>query len=63
MNPEVAATQIENFKTDSLNTAPTLGDGIKVLDSSSWKHYVTTYPKQAAGIEVVKFQPASGAAS
>ena len=67
MNPEVAATQIENFKNGFpfLNiTAPaTPGDGIKVLDSSDVEHYVSTYPKQAASVEVVKFVPASGAAS
>jgi len=67
MNPEVAATQIENFKNGFpfLNiTAPaTPGNGIKVLDSSDVEHYVSTYPKQAASVEVVKFVPASGAAS
>jgi len=58
---------IENFKNGFpfLNiTAPaTPGNGIKVLDSSDVEHYVSTYPKQAASVEVVKFVPASGAAS
>jgi hypothetical protein len=67
MNPEIAFSQIENFKNGFpfLNiTAPaTPADGIKVLDSSDLDHYLTAYPEQAAGIEVVKFVPASGAAS
>ena len=67
MNPELAALQIENFKTGFpflAITAPAIpGDGIKVLDSNELEHYTTTYPKQAASIEVVKFVPASGAAS
>jgi hypothetical protein len=67
MNPEIAAEQINNFKNrfPFLNiTGPaTPGNGIKVLESSELDKYISTYPKQAAGIEVVKFVPASGAAS
>lgn len=67
MNPEIAKSQIENFKNGfpflTITAPATPGDGIKVLDSSELEHYLTTYPKQAASIEVVKFVPASGAAS
>lgn len=67
MNPETVAQQIENFKNGFpfLNiTAPaTPGDGIKVLSESELAHFTQTYPQKAAQIDVVKFVPASGAAS
>lgn len=67
MNPEIAAEQINNFKNGfpflNITGPATPGNGIKVLESSDLDKYISTYPKQAAGIEVVKFVPASGAAS
>lgn len=67
MNPELAATQIDHFKNGfpflHITAPATPGDGIKVLNSNELEHYVSTYPQQASLIEVVKFVPASGAAS
>ncbi|PZX54173.1 DUF4301 family protein [Algoriphagus chordae] len=67
MNPETVAQQIEHFENGFpfLNiTAPaTPGDGIKVLDDKDLKHFLTTYPAKASEVEVLKFVPASGAAS
>jgi hypothetical protein len=67
MNPELAASQIENFKSGfpylAITAPATPGNGIKVLDSNELEHFTSTYPKQAASIAVVKFVPASGAAS
>jgi hypothetical protein len=67
MDCEIASSQIENFKNGfpflNIIAPATPGDGIKVFDSAELEHYIATYPKQAASIEVVKFVPASGAAS
>lgn len=67
MHPETVAQQIQNFENGFpfLNiTAPaTPGDGIKVLTNQEIKHFTTTYPEKASRVEVLKFVPASGAAS
>lgn len=67
MSPETVAQQIENFKNGfpflKITAPATPGDGIKVLSESELAHFTQTYPQKAAQIDVVKFVPASGAAS
>ncbi|MDR7130764.1 hypothetical protein J2X69_003121 [Algoriphagus sp. 4150] len=67
MNPETVAQQIKHFENGFpfLNiTAPaTPGNGIKVLSDKELKHFLMTYPEKASQVEVLKFVPASGAAS
>jgi hypothetical protein len=67
MNPETVAQQIQHFENGFpfLNiTAPAIpGDGIKVLSEKELNHFLTTYPEKASQVEVLKFVPASGAAS
>lgn len=67
MNPETVAQQIQHFEKGFpfLNiTAPaTPGNGIKVLSDKDVRHYLMTYPEKASQKEILKFVPASGAAS
>ncbi|PZX55474.1 uncharacterized protein DUF4301 [Algoriphagus ratkowskyi] len=67
MHPETVAQQIQHFENGFpfLNiTAPaTPGDGIKVLSQEELNHFLSTYPEKASKVEVLKFVPASGAAS
>ncbi|UZD23120.1 DUF4301 family protein [Algoriphagus halophytocola] len=67
MNPDTVAQQIQHFENGFpfLNiTAPaTPGNGIKVLSDKELRHYLMTYPEKASKVEVLKFVPASGAAS
>ncbi|WP_026954333.1 DUF4301 family protein [Algoriphagus vanfongensis] len=67
MDPETVSQQIENFKSGfpflTITAPATPDNGIKVLSEEDLDHFVETYPMNAAGIEVVKFVPASGAAS
>lgn len=67
MNPETVKQQIENFKNGfpflKITGPATPQDGIRVLSESELAHFTQTYPEKAAKIEVVKFVPASGAAS
>lgn len=67
MNPDIVDQQIENFKNGfpflKITAPATPGDGIKVLTESELAHFTTTYPQKASQIDVVKFVPASGAAS
>ena len=67
MDPDTVAEQISNFKDGfpylKITGPATPQDGIQVLSDDQLKHFVETYPKKAASIEVVKFVPASGAAS
>ncbi|GAB2497149.1 DUF4301 family protein [Algoriphagus taiwanensis] len=67
MDPETVAQQIDNFKNGfpflKIHAPATPGHGIKVLGDQELKHYTETYPAQAAKKEIVKFVPASGAAS
>ncbi|MCE7054520.1 DUF4301 family protein [Algoriphagus sp. AGSA1] len=67
MNPETVAQQIQHFENGfpflDITAPATVGDGIKVLNEKDLMHYRKTYPKNASQIEVVKFVPASGAAS
>ncbi len=67
MSPETVAEQIDNFKNGfpflTITAPATPRDGIKVLLDKELRHFLTTYPEKAAQISVVKFVPASGAAS
>ncbi len=67
MDPEIVAQQIENFKNGfpflKIIAPATPGNGIRVLSEEELTHFTETYPAKAAKIEVVKFVPASGAAS
>lgn len=67
MSTETVAEQIRNFQNGFpflTITFPAIpGDGIKVLNEKDLGQYLLTYPAKAAQIEVVKFVPASGAAS
>lgn len=67
MDPETVAQQIENFKNGfpflKITAPATPGEGIRVLSDQELAHYNQTYPEKAARLDVVKFVPASGAAS
>ncbi|OOG73771.1 DUF4301 family protein [Algoriphagus sp. A40] len=67
MNPETVAQQIENFKNGfpflKITAPATPGDGIQILSDSELAQFTDSYPGKASRIDVVKFVPASGAAS
>ncbi len=67
MNPETVAGQIENFKSGfpflKITAPATPGNGIQVLDSEKLSKLQDEFPEISAEKEVVKFVPASGAAS
>lgn len=67
MDPKTAEQQLEHFRKGfpflEITAPATPDDGIKVLSEKELKHYLDTYPEKAARIDVVKFVPASGAAS
>jgi len=67
MDPETVSQQIENFKTGfpflEITGPATPNNGIRIMSDEDLDHFQETYPKKAAEIEVVKFVPASGAAS
>jgi hypothetical protein len=67
MSLEKVEEQIENFENDfpflKIKAPAAVGDGIKKLSDEELKHFVSTYEQQMAEKEIVKFVPASGAAS
>lgn len=67
MNPDTVAEQIENFKNGfpflKIHGPAIPGKGIKVLSEEELAHFQETYPAKAASKDVLKFVPASGAAS
>lgn len=67
MNPEVVQQQISHFENGfpflQIVAPATPENGIKVLSEKELSHFKNTYPEKASQIEVVKFVPASGAAS
>lgn len=67
MDPETVASQIENFKNGfpflKITAPATPGHGIRVLSEAELAQFKQTYPSKAAQLDVVKFVPASGAAS
>lgn len=64
---EEVGRQMGNFKKGfaylPVKKAATVGDGIVSADDSEAKHYADLYDSAAKDIEVVKFVPASGAAT
>ena len=60
-------TQLENFRRGfpwlNVVRAASPGDGIAVLDDAQAEAAVARYEKAAAGLGIVKFVPASGAAT
>ena len=67
MSPGPVEEEINNFKNGfpflTITAPATPVDGIKVMTEEELNHFVETYPMNAASIDVVKFVPASGAAS
>jgi hypothetical protein len=67
MNPSLVLQQIEHFKNGfpflKIIGPATPEKGIKVMSQSELDHYLDTYPKKATEKDIVKFVPASGAAS
>jgi hypothetical protein len=67
MDPETVSGQIENFKNGFPYLkilAPAIpGKGIKVLSEEELAHYQSFYRQKAEDRDIVKFVPASGAAS
>lgn len=67
MDPETVAGQIDNFKNGfpflKITGPATPKNGIKVLSEDDLTYFKNTYPSLASKIDVVKFVPASGAAS
>ncbi len=67
MNPELISQQIESFKKGfpflKITGPATPNKGIKVLSEEEIQKHLNSYPEKAAKIDVVKFVPASGAAS
>lgn len=67
MNPELVLQQIENFKNGfpflEITGPATPEHGIRIMEETDLDHFHQTYPEKASKIEVVKFVPASGAAS
>jgi hypothetical protein len=67
MSPEQAATQINNFKEGfpflPVVEAASPGNGIKKLSKVELDRYIMEYMQKASGKAIVKFIPASGAAS
>lgn len=64
---EMVNTQIENFKSGfpflKLESAAVPSDGILILDEKEVDRLVNEYDRQAKNKQIVKFVPASGAAS
>lgn len=67
MDPGTIAHQIQDFENGFPYlkiTAPAReGDGIRMMQTEDLEHFQTIYPQKAKKCEVVKFVPASGAAS
>ncbi len=67
LTPAQVETQLENFRRGfpwlNVVRAASPGDGIAVLDDAQAEAAVARYEKAAAGLGIVKFVPASGAAT
>lgn len=66
-NPEDVQRQLENFRNGfdfvDLNRAATVDDGIVQLNEEQLEELVADYPDLISDLQLVKFVPASGAAS
>ena len=64
---ETVEQQIEDFRTGfpfmSLEKAATVNDGVIRLSDEEVKHYADSYAQNSAGLNLLKFVPASGAAT
>ena len=64
---EQVNSQIERYKSSlgfvSLNASATIGNGIVKLSDSDLNSLIHYYEEQKASLAIVKFTPASGAAS
>ena len=67
LTPEQAETQLENFRRGfpflNVVRAASPGDGVLVVGAAEADAAVERYEKESAGLGVVKFVPASGAAT
>ncbi len=67
ITPDKVLSQIEAFKKGTpylrLNRPCTIGDGIILIRENELKQLISLYEKEAPGRQVVKFVPASGAAT
>ena len=67
LTPELAETQLENFRRGfpflNVVRAASPGDGVLVVGEAEADAAVERYEKESAGLGVVKFVPASGAAT
>ncbi len=67
MSTAKVSEQIQNFQEGfpflPIEAAATIENGIKVFSESDLKHFQETYPIKSAQKEIIKFVPASGAAS
>ena len=67
LSPEQAETQLENFRRGfpflNVVRAASPGDGVLVVGAAEADAAVERYEKESAGLGVVKFVPASGAAT
>jgi len=67
LTPEQAETQLENFRRGfpflNVVRAASPGDGVLVVGTAEADAAVERYEKESAGLGVVKFVPASGAAT
>ncbi|MCC5936589.1 MAG: DUF4301 family protein [Lunatimonas sp.] len=67
MNLQLVEEQIQNFKNGfpplEIQAAASIGDGIQLLDEASLKTCLETYESKSPQKKIVKFVPASGAAS
>ncbi|RZS97453.1 DUF4301 family protein [Cecembia calidifontis] len=67
MSLENVKEQLKNFREGfpflPIVEAATIGNGIKVFSDTEIKYYQDTYPSKIAKKKIVKFVPASGAAS
>lgn len=67
MSPEIAKEQIDNFKNGfpflPIQEAASIGNGIKDLSDEELVKYKESYSDKATDKKIIKFIPASGAAS
>jgi len=67
MSLDIVEEQIKNFENNfpylDIEAAATVGNGIKALAEEELAHYIGTYEQLSPEKQIVKFVPASGAAS
>ncbi|PRY90352.1 DUF4301 family protein [Mongoliibacter ruber] len=67
MDPDKVNEQLNHFREGfpflPIIKAATIGNGIKSIDENELQSFLDSYPKKASEKKVVKFVPASGAAS